>query len=300
MKKVFFIILTLPLFFCSSCKKDGVFNPKEKIVAVYQQSTSSDGTGTPSVVDKYKAEEWIWDGKLLKEIVSYTPDGTTSGRQLLTYDCKRLVKVSDESGAYYTEYTYKSGKLTKIVIMSDGSEMFAADVQHDGSFISKMTMTMEMPDSIGADFAKRSLSMVIPKPVADLVIGSRSTKAAQTMTVSLNFSYTDKNLTKVTVSMSGMTFMTVSCTYDQKKNPMQGCYAFLSPSALSKNNLVEVKTGGLINSMPIEGIDLPTNQKYTYTYNSADYPETVSTTASLTQDGVTTTTSSTTFYVYGE
>ena len=293
------IILAMPLLFCISCKKDGVFNPQEKIVAVYQQSSSDDGSGNPTVVDKYKAEEWIWDGKLLKEMVSYSPDGSVEGRQLLTYNGKRLVKVADENGEYYTEYVYKSGKLTRIVMMADGEEMFAADVEHDGSVISKMTMKMELPDSAASAFAKSSLSMVIPQQVARMLVGSKSAKAAQTATISLNFAYTDKNPTKLTVAVSGFTIMTLNCSYDDKNNPIQGCYATFGPSALSKNNMTEVKSSGLINGMQMDEFDLPTNQKYAYTYNAADYPESVTTTATITQDGVTTTTTSTTYYQYG-
>lgn len=282
-----------------SCKKDGVFSPKEKIVAVYHQETKV-LNGETTTVGKYKSEEWIWDGNLLKEMVSYNEDGTSAGKRLLSYEGKRLVKLSDESGGYYTEYVYKSGKLTKISMVSGGEVLFAADVEHDGSFISKMKMSVDIPDSIGADFAKRSLSMVVPQQVADIAVLTGCSRSKQAMGISLNFSYTDKNMTKLAVVVSGMTIMTVNFTYDKMKNPMQGCYATLGPSALSKNNVVEAKSSGLINSLPMEGLELPTNQKYAYTYNADDYPETVTTTASVSDDGVSTTTTSTTYYEYGE
>lgn len=298
-------ILLIVAAFCMtiSCKKEGSFNPKEKIVAVYQQETSV-SNGQTSTVEKYKAEEWIWEGKLLKEMISYDTDGSVYGRQILSYKGGRLVKVADESGETHTEYTYKSGKLIKITMVSEGEEMFAADIEHEGGNISKMKMSIDMPDSMTAKFAERSLSMVMPQQLASILVPTLTMTQRtnrmdkQSMAISINFTYTDKNLTKMAVVVSGFTLMTVNCTYDDMRNPMQGCFALLSPASLSKNNIVETKTGGMINSM--EGLPLPDNQKCNYTYNTSDFPETMTTTATVTEDDVTTTTTSTTYYEYGE
>lgn len=304
MKRIFCILLIAAVSMAAvSCKKEGSFNPKEKIVAVYQQQTSVTGTET-TTVEKYKAEEWIWEGKQLKEMVSYNTDGTVLERQILSYKGGRLVKVADESGEMYTEYTYKSGKLIKITMVSEGEEMFAADVEHEGGNISKMKMSIDIPDSMTAKFAERSLSMVMPQQLATILVPTltmtqRSNQMdKQSMAISINFTYTDQNLTKMSVVVSGFTIMTVTCTYDDMKNPMQGCFALLSPASLSKNNIVETKTGGMISSM--EGLPLPDNQKCSYTYNASDFPETMTTTVTITEEDVTTTTTSTTFYVYGD
>ena len=274
-----------------------------KIVAVYQQQTSVTGAET-TTVEKYKAEDWVWEGKLLKEVISYYEDGTVLSHELMSYKGGRLVKVAYEGGDTYTEYTYKSGKLTRIAMVSDGEETFAADVEHDGSNISKMKMSIDIPDSMTAKFAERSLARVIPQQLASLLMptltmvqrGNQAEK--QSMAISINFTYTDKNLTKMAVVVSGFTVMTVTCTYDDMKNPMQGCFAMLSPSTLSKNNIVETKTGGMISSM--EGLPLPSNQKCSYTYTASDFPETMTTSFTTTEDDVTTTTTSTTFYEYGD
>lgn len=304
MKRIFCILLIAAVSMAAvSCKKEGSFNPKEKIVAIYQQQTSVTGDETTNVA-KYKAEDWVWEGKLLKEQISYNEDGTVLSRQMMTYKGGRLVKVADESGDMYTEYTYKSGKLTRIAMVSEGEEMFAADVEHDGSNISKMKMSIDIPDSMTSKFAERSLAMVIPQQLASLLMptltmvqhGNQAEK--QSMAININFTYTDKNLTKMAVVVSGFTIMTVTCTYDDMKNPMQGCFAMLSPSTLSKNNIVETKTGGMINSM--EGLPIPGNQKCSYTYTASDFPETMTTTSTITEDDVTTTTTSTTFYEYGD
>lgn len=304
MKRILCILLVAAVSMAAvSCKKEGSFNPKEKIVAIYQQQTSVTGDETTNVA-KYKAEDWVWEGKLLKEQISYNEDGTVLSRQMMTYKGGRLVKVADESGDMYTEYTYKSGKLTRITMVSEGEELFAADVEHDGSNISKMKMSIDIPDSMTAKFAERSLAMVIPQQLASLLMptltmvqhGNQAEK--QSMAISINFTYTDKNLTKMAVVVSGFTVMTVTCTYDDMKNPMQGCFAMLSPSTLSKNNIVETKTGGMISSM--EGLPLPSNQKCSYTYTASDFPETMTTSFTTTEDDVTTTTTSTTFYEYGD
>lgn len=304
MKRILCILLVAAVSMAVvSCKKEGSFNPKEKIVAIYQQQTSVTGDETTNVA-KYKAEDWVWEGKLLKEQISYNEDGTVLSRQMMTYKGGRLVKVADESGDMYTEYTYKSGKLTRIAMVSEGEELFAADVEHDGSNISKMKMSIDIPDSMTAKFAERSLAMVIPQQLASLLMptltmvqhGNQAEK--QSMAISINFTYTDKNLTKMAVVVSGFTIMTVTCTYDDMKNPMQGCFAMLSPSTLSKNNIVETKTGGMISSM--EGLPLPGNQKCSYTYTASDFPETMTTSFTTTEDDVTTTTTSTTFYEYGD
>lgn len=303
MKHASIVLILAALFMTTSCKKEGSFNPKEKIVAVYQQE-STVSNGQTSTGEKYKAQDWIWDGKLLKEMVSYDADGNVYSRQVLTYKGGRLVKVADESGEMYTEYTYKSGKLTRITMVSEGEEMFAADVEHEGGNISKMKMSIDLPDTTTAKFAERSLSMVMPQQLATILVPTLTMSQRtnqmdkQSMAISINLTYSDKNLTKMAVVVSGFTVMTVNCTYDDMKNPMQGCFALLSPSSLSKNNIVETKTGGLINSM--EGLPLPVNQKCNYTYNASDFPETMTTTVTVSEEDVTTTTTTTTFYVYGE
>jgi len=308
MKKILvFVSLVLPVLVFMSCKKEGVFNPDKKITQVYTEGTvtqrDASGAATTTTIKKYKSQEWSWDGKLLTEMTSFDSNGTATGKQLLSYDGKRLVKVSDESEKYYTEYKYKSGKLTSIIMFSDGEEVFNADVIHEDGKITKLKFSIDMSDMDleNYNFAKKSLSFVIPDEITTFILSPRlaKSKAAQSIDIVANLTYIDGNVTKITVSYSGFTAITVNCTYDKKHNPLYGCYANIGPSALSKNNIVEVRVSGLGASAA--GGMLPQSQICAYTYTDDDYPETMTTniTENL-EDSATRTTKETTTYVYGE
>ena len=287
MKKTFTLMAAAVLLLATfSCKKEGVYNPGEKIKEVYTESTTTtiaDGTTNTSVVDKYKSQQWTWDGKLLTEITNYTPDGTAASKMLLTYDGKKLARVSNEGSDIYTEYTYKSNKLTAITVVSDGNEMLKIDVIHDDGKISRLKFiidadlsNMDLPD---LDFAKKSTSFAIPEFVTDMVFKSyrKHGKGSQGIQVTLNLTYESNNVSKISISVSGITYMSVTMSYDKKNNPMYGCYAFIGPSALSKNNITNVKAGNMASLMSGEA-DIE-DVVYVYTYTSNDYPETVTTTS---------------------
>ena len=57
-KTTLFMTLLLSTIVISSCNKDGVYNPKEKIDKIYVDS----GSG------KYLSEDWTWNKKELKTI----------------------------------------------------------------------------------------------------------------------------------------------------------------------------------------------------------------------------------------
>ena len=307
MKKIGVVFLAfLPLFAFLSCKKEGVFNPDKKITQVYTEATVTDsdagGASTTSDIEKYKSQEWTWSGNLLTEMKSFDSDGSVTGKQILTYDGKRLIKVADESDSTYTEYTYKNGKLVSLTMVAAGQEMMSADVIHENGKIAKLKFAMDMSgmDMGDLNFAKNSLGFVIPEKVADIILSPRiaKSKASQRIEIVANLTYIEGNVTKITVSYSGLTAITVNCTFDKKHNPLYGCYANIGPSALSKNNIVEVSVSGLGASAA--GDMIPQSQLCAYTYTDDDYPETMTTniTENL-EDSATRTTRQVTTYVYG-
>ncbi len=308
MKKLFVVFsVLLPMLAVVSCKKEGVYSPDKKISEIHIEATVTerDATGADTTynIAKYKAQEWTWEGNLLTAVTSFDQTGARTAKQLLTYDGKKLVKVADESGKYYTQYGYKNGKLTTIATVSDGTSLMNADVIHDGGKISKLKFAIDLSDFNLDDFnfAKKSLGYVMPEKLACVLFSSSmaKSKAGQPIEVVVNLTYVDDNVTKMTVSYSGLTAITVNCTYDKKHNPKYGNYADIGPSALSKNNICEISVSGLGASAA--GGMIPQNQVCAYTYTDDDYPATMTTsTVETLENSATRTTRETDTYVYGD
>ena len=279
MKKTLVLIAAAATMLATvSCKKDGVFNPKEKIHYVYTEATTvtyeSYNTNNPVAVDtaitkQYKSQEYVWDGKKLTEIKYFDPKGDDLGSTKLTYDGKQLSKV--ESGKMTMTYNYKGSKLTTMEVMQNSESLMTIDVEHDGKKISKLTANiaaaaMENLDSLDLLFTKNALKLAVPEKAAEALVSQKSAKASLSVSVTMTFTYEDKNLTKIDMSgVMGFASGSMSFTYDNKKNPMQGCYAMFGPTALSQNNVVKTTMG-------------TESDELKYTYNADDYPETVTST----------------------
>ena len=95
------LALAISLSF-TSCNKEGVYNPKKKITAIYYQYP-----GTAKMLQ----EQWTWDGNLLSKI-QYYYGGTYSHSNIYKYDGKRLIEVNVDGDII--KFTYDGSKLAKL------------------------------------------------------------------------------------------------------------------------------------------------------------------------------------------
>ena len=101
----------------TSCHKDGVYNPKEKISRIYYQ-------GSGQSAEKQLSELWNWDGKKLSTITYYYNTGEIEGTEKFSYDGKRLSRIdyiSDFGDGSYLLFTYDGRKLDKVEVYARGN-----------------------------------------------------------------------------------------------------------------------------------------------------------------------------------
>lgn len=296
------------LLFAASCTKEGEFNPKEKIAAVYQSSLStmrgSMGGTTITQNDttpKHMTQKWEWDGKSLSSISHYYYNGTTNNSEFsykltMTYDGKQLTKVA-ESNEDYTAYTYDGSKITKIEEFSEGELIRTYDVTHDGKKIVKIVVTEYEEGEMGKS-AEYALGMLLPtRNAVEAVLQHKAAKGSTSAARTIDFTYDGGNVSKM-VMTQGTDNYTAEYTFDKNKNPFYGCYAMVGgegASFLNKNNVLTEKTTWSENGSAGES----NTTTYTYEYDGK-YPVSVSYTNTYSSSYGSQSYTRTTYYEYAE
>lgn len=262
-----FAILLGVLFVASmtSCTKEGVYTPKEKIKRVYVSSSST---------DKYLSQSWNWDGKLLESINHYTSNGTLSWTEDFTYDGKRLVRVDDFLGSEYTAYEYDGKYLKNANYYYKGNLEATANYVYSNGKMSKMTITYY--ESKSGRMCHLETSYI---PFQDEVVKAcnkcltklQSNNLEKSLDIiTYQFTWDGDNVSKVVATIEG-DMASVTLQYDNKNNPLKGYHNLnsdvdsdLGPMViLSRNNVTK-----MIATYDGENDVLD----YTYQYNSDDYP----------------------------
>lgn len=277
------------LLFAASCTKEGVFNPKEKIVKISEMALSTETSDiasttitTTDTTPKHVSQEWKWDGKLLTTITDYSFDRNiltgayeTSVNSVMTlsYDGKQLIKVADATGKDYTEYTYDGSKLVKMTSYEDGELFSTAEITHDGKKIAKVVITFNNAASKNAGNVTRfAMSSILPtKTVLDKVCAVKA-KESLPPTETLTFTYDGKNVSKIDMVYvyegEDARNVTLEYTYDKNKNPFCGLYAGIGEggfSALNENNvLTEKETSTYVYGNSTRTYTSTNNYKYEY------------------------------------
>lgn len=252
MKKTLLIIMGVALMIgATSCKKDGVYNPKKKISKIYVDlksttTISATGTSTTTTNPKHLAEEWIWDGNLLKEVRNYNADGEIEATTTYTYDGKQLIRIDNQRGDVnsYATFTYDGKWLKSSEFYYDGRLNTSHVYTHTDK---KITSYEETQYSYGLDkneLAKvekayneimQPVGMIVPE--TSLCVASKG-QVERKKTVELT--WTGNNLTTIVTKIDGSS-SAVGCTYDDKKNPYYGLFEqnyTCAPGMVSENNLI--------------------------------------------------------------
>ncbi|MDY0015338.1 MAG: hypothetical protein RBS13_03940 [Bacteroidales bacterium] len=285
MKK--YLILTaasvLLLMFVTSCDKDGVYNPKEKISKIYYDQEGS----------KVLSESWTWDKNLLTK-VAY---GTSQDEyQLFEYDKKQVVKITDyyfgvDHG--YVSFIYDKASLSKVEAYNKDNELTESiEVVHDGKKIIKLIMTSYEQDyetlkSVSHQrLLSRALRLFVSKPLLDKMM-ERIHKST-TYVSTIEFTYDGDNVISEKLIDEDVSYST-AYTYDANINPFyDGLFSSENAMALSVNNPL---SGTL--TATIAGQSFSSTVTYSYVYDGKWPTEQKTTQTFMGQEF-----SSSTYYVY--
>lgn len=243
MKKTTILAMALAMLCAfSACKKEGVFNPKEKLSAIYR---SWEYTVTPEYnyyrnMPKYLAEEWNWDGKKLASINYYYYDwvnDTTFTTKLdytleMTYDGKRLESISEPGESYKVKFVYDGRKLEKVVLEDNGTEFTMIEVSHDGKKIDKLTFhDYEKGFSASDKMRGTLLRLMLPDMTIANRVDYQLTKAVKKGSKDGNdaivvyLTWDGDNVSKITVNEREQE---ITFIYDNKENPGYGFCGMLA------------------------------------------------------------------------
>lgn len=250
----------------SSCQPegaDGVFNPKKKI----DKTSTSLNEGT-----EMTEKVFTWNNNLLKKI-DYYDNGEYSWTANYTYDNQnRVIAIIDDKFDEKTEFIYDGAKLSKIIHYEDNKVDCSTSVEYKGNKISKFIYTIPDPDkAMNARinpfdaFTCSEISAIIIESIQHLV-SKKQTKSQ--MVVHNQLTWKEHNVVKMDLT-SPEGNISLSLKYDNKVNPLQGCYTleFSEPEDESIFNLCTNN----ITEATISMTDFDFVQSYTYTY-SDKYP----------------------------
>ncbi len=249
----------------TSCTKEGVYTPKEKIKRVYVSSSST---------EKYLSQSWNWDGKLLSSIDHYSASGSLSWTEDFTYDGKRLARVDYFVGSESTVYEYDGKYLKNANYYYRGELAATSSYEYSKGKMSKMTITNYDSKSRGTGHLESSylpFQTEVVKACNKCLTKLQSKNPGKALEiVNYQFTWDGNNVSKVVATVDGE-MATVSLYYDSKNNPLKRFHDLYSdvdsdmgPVAfLSKNNVTK-----MIANYDGENDVLD----YTYLYNGDDYP----------------------------
>lgn len=237
----------------------GIYNPKKKIRAVYEQYQG----------EKILTEEWTWNDNLLTKIIYPNEEEKYT---VFEYNNKQLVKVTEYYQGNlqgYMIFSYNNSLLQKIEIYSDLSLLeLKIDVTHDNKKVTKMYMTeyfndqeeMSLKSIHRNEMLSRMMQFIVGKEGAYRIVKLMQRKSAQNY--SIEFTYDGENVASEKIIVEGEIYLTYNYTYDNNVNPFYGAFYFGESGslALSKNNVIK-ETQTLIYEEETFTYD------YSYVYN---------------------------------
>ena len=250
MKKITFKLqlLCMAVFFSftfSSCEKDGVYNPSQKISKIYIQSSATGG-------QKILYQVWSWDKNKLDKIENYLGD-TFIYSSTYIYDKNRLSEIIDSDGSYL-KIEYNKSNYDKATFYYEGAVVYTINFEYKGNQLVKMTVQEiwnDEDDDYYSGKKQNVLSMFLPVEIlnaqASQSISKLNTKGSYTNIYTYEFSYDKKNVKEINAIHttnhpdSETETLTISySTYDKNNNPYHGWYDFnLETNYLSKNNPIK-------------------------------------------------------------
>ena len=309
-KTIMLTALAAVVCFIGACKKEGVYNPSEKISKIYESSTYVsqylDGSTWRDANNesnpKKLSQAWNWDGKKLMSIDSYNSDGNIDADETVKfeYDGKRLTKITDNTGKNYATVTYDGSVIEKVEMFYGGISAGTISFTYDGKKVSKIVYNyINVPDDFKAPRNLQLLNLVnqllTPSNNEDItaMICKDMAKGAESTTIA--FTWDGNNISQETYTSGSYTF-TNAYTYDNKSNPYKGfVMGYFDGDAVlaaSKNNVTKVVT-----TYTEEGRSVTESTEFTYKYDGK-WPTERTSSVSNTYDNFRSTSTNTTYFEY--
>ena len=269
--------LALTMLSVTSCKKkDGVFNPKEKIHKEYFERTYVDSNGKSTVVNKKSLSQiYRWDKNKLIQI----EDGG-GWSYYFTYDGNQISKI--EIGDYVVvNFKYDKADLKTIETMDAREDRLMSIITVTERSDRKITkFTQERFSYVDDDASTKSnnmseklypiMKMLLSDQIAKNMCENmeKETKAHKATTITTwtskyELTFEGNNVTKIKQTYEDTITNTMVYTYDSKKNPLYNSIFDGLVSGQSENNVTSY-----YNILDHDDV-----VKFEYTY-TGDYPAT--------------------------
>lgn len=259
-KTALFITLLLLAISFSSCKEDGIYDPKEKIDKIYVKYNSN----------KYLSEDWTWKDNKLKTIAYYSSDGDLASTDRFSYNDKRLIQVDNHEEEISMRYNYdNSDRLLKASFSEDGILSIVYEFEYDGSKISDIHVTLYDEDM---DFKNSSniLRFILPEPSLKYINKIlKKTVTRKNSKAEIDLIWEGDNISEMAYTIGNYSERS-TFEYDDKSNPFRnflGVYfeenLFEHGNFACENNITKITFSESYN-----GVSSTTDmENITYTYD---------------------------------
>lgn len=213
MKKTTTLFMTLLLATAiTSCNKDGVYNPKEKIDKIYVDA----GSG------KYLSEDWTWDNKQLKTINYYDSDGTINHTETFTYSDNRLSQVDNQEYGETVKYTYDKRHLHQASFYNNNVLYMTCLFEYADNKLSDIKVTTTIADkSLNTTGAANPLNYVLPKQSLEFIKNVLNENPARgSVSFEIDFAWDGNNISEIEIELDEHTAL-YAFEYDDKLNPFR-------------------------------------------------------------------------------
>lgn len=242
---------SLMLLVSSCSEKEGVYNPKKKIVSVYESSLYHfyEYPDEDEVFGKSLSEQWVWSGDILQQIKYYL-DGTQMSTEKYAYDKdNRVVSVEasdwDGNPESRMDYEYDGNLLSKCKLYYGGELEREFTFTYNGKTLSAMKCKVYATDDKSGrkHFMTPLRSLGFDKSIAKPVeqrLKKFCSEAKGTEEFDIAFEWTGKNVTALRLRGNG-TYCDLLYEYDQNVNPKKGLLGnyFEQESYCSANNVTK-------------------------------------------------------------
>jgi hypothetical protein len=242
---------SLMLLVSSCSEKEGVYNPKKKIVSVYESSLYHDYEypDEDEVFGKSLSEQWVWSGDIPQQIKYYW-DGTQMSTEKYAYDKdNRVVSVEasdwDGNPESRMDYEYDGNLLSKCKLYYGGELEREFTFTYNGKTLNSMKCKVYATDDKSGrkHFMTPLRSLGFDKSIAKPVeqrLKKFCSEAKGTEEFDIAFEWTGKNVTALRLRGNG-TYCDLLYEYDQNVNPKKGLLGnyFEQESYCSANNVTK-------------------------------------------------------------
>ena len=196
----------------TSCNKDGVYNPKEKIDKIYVDN----GAG------KHLSEDWTWDNKQLKTI-DYYSDNTIDYTETFIYSDNRLSQVDNQNDGETAKFTYDKRHLQQADFYKNNVLYMSCLFEYADNKLSDIKVALTDTDKgLNTKGVANPLNYVLPKQTAqyiDNVIKENPTRG--TIYFEVDFAWDGNNVSKIGIELNDEYSVLYVFEYDDKLNPFR-------------------------------------------------------------------------------